>query len=141
LGRVNVKTGNGIYFTVMTQGNPSHQHGTIKFDVERLNIGKAMNMLTGIFTAPKSGIYHFSFTFIRALGTDFDSLAIYFHINQKAIGHSFTKIGGTSSTMQVTVKLEKGDTVDLRKSKGTLIVKEFAHHFTGYLIEEELELM
>ena len=34
----------------------------IPFEVTRLNVGNAMNVASGIFTAPKTGIYFFSFS-------------------------------------------------------------------------------
>lgn len=37
----------------------------MKYEVERLNMGNAINIETGIFTVPKAGIYHFTFSFVK----------------------------------------------------------------------------
>ena len=47
----------GIYFYVQRYGILQvAKDGVIRFNKERLNIGGAMNISTGVFTAPKAGI-------------------------------------------------------------------------------------
>lgn len=48
-----------IYVNVQMKNRFSTQRSTIPFDVEKLNVGGAMNLTSGTFTAPKPGIYHF----------------------------------------------------------------------------------
>ena len=41
---------------------------TIPFDREVTNVGNAMNLTSGIFTAPKSGTYFFVFSGVKSDG-------------------------------------------------------------------------
>ena len=63
---MNKSTVSGIYFYVQRHGNlPIAENGVIRFNKERLNIGGAMNISTGVFTAPKTDMYHFSATIAK----------------------------------------------------------------------------
>ena len=56
----------GIYFYVQRQGKlPNAPDGVIRFNKERLNIGRAMDISTGVFTAPKTSMCHFSITIMK----------------------------------------------------------------------------
>ncbi len=145
---MNKSTSSGIYFYVQRFGNkllPAAKDGVIRFNKERLNIGGAMNISTGVFTVPKAGIYHFSASVAKE-GYSIDaihSLKIYFRVNGNKIGMS--GIGGTVAGAPVnippTLKLKKGDRVDLWKENNNGILEyrtgELAHHFTGWLLAEE----
>lgn len=37
----------------------------IRFTKEQINLGKAMNLSSGVFTAPLSGVYRFQFTGLK----------------------------------------------------------------------------
>ena len=52
----------------------------IPFDEEILNIGGAMNLTSGKFTAPRDGIYAFAFTGNVLLYSS-SSLYVYMHLN------------------------------------------------------------
>ena len=56
-----VKTSSGVYFYVGRNSPYPTTKTAIPYEVERLNIGGAMNLASGVFTAPVSGRYQFNF--------------------------------------------------------------------------------
>jgi len=116
LGHLNLNAfSSGIYFYVQRNGKlPIAANGVIRFNQERLNMGGAMNISTGVFTVPKAGIYHFSVSIVKE-GYSLEAIWIYFRVNGNKIGMSAVgaPVGGAPATLQPTLKLKKGDRVDL----------------------------
>ena len=112
----------------------------ITFNLELVNIGKAMEASTGVFTAPKSGIYQFSFT-IGKYGYVTSELYVHLRKNSKKIGTSVSNGGFYSgvSSFQSIITLKKGDRVDLYKEKGR-IQDDYpkCNHFSGMLLDQDL---
>ena len=79
--------------------------------IEKTNIGSAIDIETGLFTAPKPGIYNFAFSSIRYnLG---EETMIFLQCNGKSIvfGHASGNVfkGGLTMTLvSISLKLEKG---------------------------------
>lgn len=103
-----------------------------------------MNLKTGVFTAPKTGTFAFMFSVIIS-AIDIDFLDVYLRLNGTRLGYSTVSLVVMSITtaLQATLKLKRGDRIDLQKSKkGKLAqcIVGYCHHFTGWMLEEDLEM-
>jgi len=117
------------------------------FQKEYLNLGGGMNLASGVFTAPKPGIYAFTFRG-DGHGTDSSSSGLGSVLLQRnnvdvAAGFSNTigATSGTRSTLSVhgTLKLNKGDTITIRHHSGVIYADIYNQiQFTGSLLEEDL---
>ena len=113
----------------------------IPFDIELLNVGNAMNVSSGIFTAPRSGRYFFTFTGIKdeaAKGTE-----ISLRLNGGHITQTYSSYGGSYYTysLQTTLNLQGGDKVSLVLINGALHDNSITRHstlFFGWLLEEDI---
>jgi len=139
----------GIYFYVQRGGGPTAKDGVIRFHKEHLNIGKGMNITTGIFTAPKAGIYHFALA-IEKEARSLAAFHIFLRVNKVKIALGIVSPGpfSTSSAIPSILKLKKGDRVDVWKpNTGTIgdctvlggdAAEPHCHHFTGWLLKEDI---
>ncbi len=132
----------GIYFHVQISNRSTvPANGVLLFDHQISNSGGGMNLKTGVFTAPKSGVYTFHFS-ITKNGYTYRVLEIALRLNGVRIGQSYAGTGffGAPVTLQMTLKLKKGDRIDVWKNQGELQVEcvSKCHQFTGSLIEEDL---
>lgn len=82
IGNIDVKT-TEVHFYVQRTSSYFLNNAVIQFDKERLNIGGAMDMSTGIFSAPGDGIYQFEFNGIKSLQ---NSLYVFLQVNGASIG-------------------------------------------------------
>jgi hypothetical protein len=124
------------------------------FDLERLNVGNAMNLTSGKFTAPRPGIYFFSFAAVAhsessSSGCWFSS---YLFLNGNLIGQSHVAEFNTPVfqysplTLQSTLNLQKGDRVwveiDYSCDSPSYLYESDSNshltHFTGFMLEEEI---
>ena len=144
-GYIDVKSASGVYFYVQAIGNQSVPgNDVLRFDVARLNVGNGMNLKSGVFTAPKTGTYAFMFSVIKS-AFDIDFLDVYLRLNGTRLGYSTVSHGVMSipTALQATLKLKRGDRIDLQKSKKGKLVAcyvGYCHHFTGWMLEEDLEI-
>jgi hypothetical protein len=118
-----------------------------------VNEGNAMNLTSGKFTAPRPGIYFFSFAGVARMflssssHVDFYS---YLFLNGNIIGSSYVaEFNGpvyqySPMSFQSTLKLKKGDQVWVqiwyRDDSSSYLQDNGNHftHFTGFMLEEEI---
>ena len=146
-GFVDVKT-SPVHFFVTRTSDWNTPNTTIPFQKEYLNLGGGMNLASGVFTAPKAGIYAFTFQGIgSAYGSGFAGLGIVrLERNGAFVASGIARINGATagawSTLSVhaTLKLNKGDTIKIyQDGVGTIYSGGGSDtHFTGSLLEEDL---
>ena len=134
VGYNDIKTDSGFYFQV--QRNLDIFGKTVlHYQLEKLNVGGAMNIATGTFTVPTNGVYSFSLTAL-SIG----SAAVSLHLNGVQIAVSDTHIDIYSISLSLILTLKnKGDTVDTRLNFGGLYGNN-QPSFNEMLIEEDLVL-
>ena len=122
------------------------QYGVLKFDKERINIGYGFDLATGIFTAPKTGVY----AFFASVVTKDNSLDLCMHFSLllwRKITRSEAKLHctpghWTTGSLNAVVKLQAGHTVHLtnpeKAENGWVEGNEFAQ-FSGYILWNELQ--
>lgn len=139
IGNVELKTKN-IHFYVQ-RNTPFGKKGIISFEIERLNVGGAMNLRSGVFTAPLNGTYHFQFSGVKSHG--FTALYVTLQVNDADVGRAFsnTETRNTYTTASTfnSLKLKEGDRVNLWMNAGQLHDTGGEHFtdFTGWLVDED----
>jgi C1q-related factor len=138
VGVVDVKS-SPVYFYVQTTETYDNAGTIIPFDTEQLNVGGGMNITSGIFTAPKSGIYFFSFNGLKdfqrdALGVSLYHNSIYITQAYGALGPNYNPVALTS-----TLRLRSGDQISLLLDYGQLKGNQSRNtNFIGMLLQEEM---
>ena len=141
IGYVDVKS-SPVYFYVQRNSPIFNTIGTpIPFDVERLNVGGAMNLTSGKFTAPRDGIYSFSFNglawFPASSTTVF--LRVYMYLNGIGIARGYADEVGTAAqyetfSWQSTLNLKAGDQIWIEinsMSTGVSLNDSYFTHLVG----------
>lgn len=131
----------GVYFYVQKNATFSSVLSVIPYEVERLNSGGAMNLATGVFTAPLRGRYHFTFTALSGTADETGNF-VFVRVNGAHIGISYAYGAHNSIPIVATVNLEKGDTVDSFLHSGSILDTSEHHRtqFSGILLEEDVDL-
>jgi hypothetical protein len=151
IGYADVKS-TPVHFYVQRNSGFSTRDNRIPWDLSRVNEGNAMNLQTGKFTAPRPGIYFFSFTGLVDLPASSYrvALGVYLNLNGGLIGSGRVEEANTSDyqysplTLQSTLNLKKGDQVWLQiyvqTTGASLYDSTYNHynHFTGWMLEEEI---
>jgi hypothetical protein len=139
-----------VHFYV--QRNSSFNTGgtPIPFELARVNEGNAMDLTSGKFTAPRPGIYFFSFTGQTDLQRSSASgLGVALYLNGGLIGSGYVEEANTVAyqrsplTLQSTLNLKKDDQVWVAiywQTTGAYLTDNSNHwnHFTGFMLEEEI---
>lgn len=100
-----------------------------------------MNLATGIFTAPKNGVYHFNFAGMKK--NEAGNLYVKLRRNAKetvAVAHTDGAFSAQVAFV-ATIRLQKGETIDLYKEKDGILYDSsyysYITSFTGSLIMAE----
>ena len=112
-----------------------------------------MNLTSGIFTAPRPGIYFFSFTGLAGFpyaSSSKVSLGVSLYLNGGRIGLGYVEEANTVAnqksplTLQSTLNLKKGDQVWVEinyASTGAFLFDNYIDHythFTGFMLQEDI---
>jgi hypothetical protein len=138
------------YFYVQKTINFNQANTPIPFEVEILNVGGAMNLQTGKFTAPRTGKYFFSLSGTGYFPASSSGLYMDLHLvkNDSRIAKAHSDSVSSASqyetfSLQSTLQLQVGDQiwVDISSiSAGAYIRGSGFTHFTGWLLQEDISL-
>lgn len=142
VGFIDVKSSaSGIHFHVERDPKPKNRTipAVVKYQKNGgLNLGGAMDVSTGVFTAPRPGVYQFAFYGLKS-GIELGGFKTHLRLNGVKMGSPNFVIGIHNYPMVIrsTLKLKQGDRVDIFHESG-LYSDHFATHFTGSLLDEDI---
>jgi len=127
-----------VFFNVQKTTQFSYPNEVVPFEKNILNVGEAFDMSESAFTAPREGIYEFSFVGIKT--THFEVLSISLRLNGNAVVYASVEAAEfhpfrTPLSFHSILKLRKGDRVELLLEKGGIYNDIDCYtHFTGKLL-------
>ena len=121
------------FFALVTDNSDFITRGgsNILFKSVDRNDGAAYDKTTGVFTTPKTGLYHFYWNILCRKGS---SSSVYLYVNV-TIRLKFWLDGRHSPGGSIYIRLDKGDTVYLKAVSSSAIVNGYKYSsFGGELI-------
>jgi hypothetical protein len=136
------------YFYVQKSKSFNLLSTPIPFEIEKLNMGDAMNSTSGTFTVPRTGIYFFSFSGIGVIPSSGGHLDVALLLNGNEVGRAqcndFTgKVEWEMYSLQSTLRVQSGDKIWLEipsMGMGVVLQDTSLHytHFNGWLLQEDI---
>lgn len=136
LGMNDVKS-SPIYFHVQRNAKTS-ESGVLNYELEVLNLGGAMNLMTGVFTAPANGTYFFIFTgYVTFSAGGGNKLDVDLMMGVKSLGRATYHVNfenGDSATIQSVIELKVGDRVyiNIASADATYLYDDPTYHYTQF---------
>ena len=116
----------------------------IRFPTVLYNEGGDYNPANGVYTARVPGVYWFSATVSKGLGTDVDYVPCYLRVNSENKIRLYTDPmlendrDGYSSTGSAAFRLQAGDRVQVGDcTRAESILSYISSHFSGFLIKPD----
>ncbi|XP_071135741.1 uncharacterized protein PF3D7_1120000-like [Mytilus edulis] len=117
----------GFYVTLSSKIT-LHQTERIEFDQVKTDITNNYNKITGIFTVPKDGLYHFSLTML----SDGGNLHAEIMQNHQVIGLNHGNSLYDSGTINVVMSCKQGELVFVRHQAGRGAQKIHGYGYTAF---------
>jgi hypothetical protein len=111
-------------------------NAVVKFEDVKVNRGQGYNPSTGVFTAPRKGLYHISCVILGGAGH-----AVHYQLSKNDArytkGYS-SKGAYTSSTLNVIVEMKKGDRAFIKHNDSGSEQFSGSNYssFSGYFMQE-----
>jgi hypothetical protein len=123
-------------FSVYKNSMPTQTPGTVTYNTVVLNNGGYMNTSTGLFTAPKAGIYHFTFSGFKQNGGYNPTSVVFIKNGTQQGSRSYLEGYDNYSpvSLATTMLLNANDTVGVYLQSGGLHGnggQEFSGFFVG----------
>ncbi|XP_078392306.1 complement C1q tumor necrosis factor-related protein 3-like [Cetorhinus maximus] len=127
-----------IFHAKVSDGkNPGAKQRLI-YDSIIVNKGSAYNPLTGVFTAPVAGTYHFTYSLLG--GTHAENTVVHLMRNEETQSYLHSKLKSEqaqTASMPAILSLNKGDQVWVRLVSGNIWSGLGAMNFQGVLLEAD----
>ena len=148
IGSAAVKT-SPVYFHVR-KNVAFNRNGTIPFEIDNMNMGNAMDLKSGRFTAPKTGLYSFAYSGMSRSYSPIKPFPTFLSLTlngvQQAASHGTQQSGWRLLNFDLPLKLQAGDGVVLiiatPNNVTGILEREANVHlngFNGHLLEESLK--
>ena len=125
-----------VYFYVQKNSAFSTKGAAIPFEIAVLNIGNAIDIQTGVFTAPVSGRYFFSFS---SYTYEQPNNYVQLKLNGVMVGSTANEQTHSMNSIQVILDLKKGDLITLMLLWGQIYDDgHHYNHFTGILLDQDI---
>ena len=147
IGSIDIQSfSDGVYFNVKKKSSFAKLNKIIPFEAQVLNIGGAMDLNAGTFTAPVNGVYHFDFKAV-AHGGNLEppsTVCVRLRLNGKEVAQAYASTSDVEQdkyaftlALHSILKLEKGDVIQLVLIKGAIYDDGGGNtQFIGFLLRE-----